>query len=323
MKNTVAATLLSLATVSATSPTSLPHEFTNTVKLVNQAKAGWLAEVPAQFLSKQSVQVLCGALLTESPTTALPDAAKQPTPDAAEQPTTPSSLPLDFDSRTTWPNCTIIAKVGSQAGCGDCWAWSATQTMESFMCIKGLLKADEELSKEDTAECCSGALCGYSQSCTAGTPFAALTWIANRGVVSGGAYNSSQGCKPYSLAPCSVLRNGTLPACHEPHPPPTLKCEATCSNTQFKTSYASDKRGDGLGYRPTSMTYRGDNNTHALQYLVDHGPMAATFSVMEDFPTYRGGIYKHVTGKFLGTTMIFVLPHSNFFLLLQHRTRTH
>ena len=170
------------------------------------------------------------------------------------------------------------------------------------MCIKGLLQTDEELSKEDTAECCNGALCGYSKSCTAGTPSAALLWIANRGVVSGGAYNSSQGCKPYSLAPCSVLKNGTLPACHEPHPPPTLKCETTCSNTQFKTSYALDKRGAGLGYNPTGLSYRDDNNTHAMQYLVEHGPISATFSVMEDFPTYRGGIYKHVTGTFLGTT---------------------
>ena len=40
-----------------------------------------------------------------------------------------------------------------------------------------------------------------------------------------------------------------------------------------------------------------------MKYLTEKGALSATFKVMEDFPTYRSGIYKHVTGKALGGTI--------------------
>ena len=264
--------------------------FSSTVAFVNSAAVGWEASIPTQFNSFSEVSALCGAILDDKSYPIL--SSKQP----LVQP-----FPTDFDTRTKWNNCTIIAKVGSQAGCGDCWAWSATQTFESYSCIKGTLN-NIELSKEDTAECCNDALCGYSQSCTAGTPFAALTWMAHRGVVTGGSFNSSIGCKPYSLAPCKVTHNPNtpLPACHEPHPPPTLTCQTKCENPNYTKSYVEDKFLGGGGLQANGLSYRDDNNTHAMQYMLENGPIAATFSVMEDFPTYKGGIYKHTTGKFLG-----------------------
>ena len=258
------------------------NTFSSTVAFINSATSnvGWAATIPTQFNSYSDVSTLCGAILNDPSYPNL--SSKQPL-------AVGTTFPTDFDTRTKWNNCTIIAKVGSQAGCGDCWAWSATQTFESYSCIKGTLN-NIELSKEDTAECCKGALCGYSKSCTAGTPHAALLWMVHRGVVTGGAFNSSIGCKPYSLAPCKVTHNPKtpLPACHEPKPPPTLTCQQKCENPNYTKSYVDDKIGINSGLQPIGLSYRDDNNTHAMQYMLEHGPIAATFSVMEDFPTYQG-----------------------------------
>lgn len=270
--------------------TTISQSFAQISSHVNAANAGWKAGVPPSTLQHhQDVTSLCGAI---SDHRVLESRAP------VEEP-----LPDDFDSRTMWPNCSVIGKVGSQAGCGDCWAWSATQTYEAFLCIKGQLSTSTELSKEDTAECCSGALCGYSKSCTAGTPSAALLWMTREGVVTGAGYNSSQGCKPYPLAPCSVDPTdpkNPLPTCHNPTPPLALTCQGMCSNKGHKTPYESDKQGAKLGYRPSFLSYRDDNQSHAIKYLVANGPLAATFTVMADFPTYRSGIYTHVTGQALG-----------------------
>jgi cathepsin B len=274
------------------------NEFTNLANVVNSANAGWHAEAPTRFDNFDQVKILCGGLDDGRVLTTRP-----PLDDATD-------LPVDFDSRATWSNCSIIGKVGDQSGCGDCWAFSATQILESYLCIKGDLPGNVELSKLDAASCCSGSLCGFSKSCTAGTPFSAMLWMTINGVVTGGAFNSSEGCEPYSLAPCSVDPTDPkdpLPACHEPKPPPTLACSSTCSNPTFKTSYASDKRGANMGFTPQGLSYRDDNQTHAMKYITENGPLSATFTVMEDFPTYRGGIYKHVTGKALGGHAILIV----------------
>ena len=34
--------------------------------------------------------------------------------------------------------------------------------------------------------------------------------------------------------------------------------------------------------------------------LMKNGPVQTAFTVYEDFPTYRSGVYKHVTGNALG-----------------------
>ena len=109
--------------------------FAETVARVNSIlDAGWTAAIPSQFTSRDDVAKLCGA--------------RNDNRVPASKPPIKTDLPEDFDSRTSWPNCTIIGKVGSQAGCGDCWAWSATQVFESALCIKGLLPTDMVLSKQ-------------------------------------------------------------------------------------------------------------------------------------------------------------------------------
>jgi cathepsin B len=139
-----------------------------------------------------------------------------------------------------------------------------------------------------------------------------MLWLSIYGAVSGGGYNSSQGCEPYPLAPCSVDPtdpNDPLLPCHEPKPPPTLQCSAKCSNPAYNISYSADKHGANADFKPTGYSYRDDKQVHAMKYLTENGPLSATFTVMEDFPTYRSGIYKHVTGKALGGHAIMIVGY--------------
>lgn len=159
-----------------------------------------------------------------------------------------------------------------------------------------------QLSKQDTAQCCFGAACGYSKGCDAGTPSAAMRWAARSGVVTGGDFNSTQGCTPYALFPCNVdptNKQNPLPICHEPKPPPTLTCATTCSNSNYATAYAKDKQGGAAGV-VSALAYRGDNNTHMMAAIVAQGSVSVTFTVMQDFPAYRSGVYTHVNGSALG-----------------------
>lgn len=272
-------------------------DFADTVAAVNAGVHGWVAAEPVRSLDE--FKALCGTRLIGDADYVDP---KLPQWDDSLLEGSVGDLPTDFDAHTAWPHCSVIQHVGSQAGCGDCWAWSATQTFESSLCVLGLGKGDVLLSKQDTAQCCSGAACGYSVGCKAGTPSAAMRWMARAGLVTGGDWNSSQGCIPYALAPCSVDPTdpkNPLPACHEPNPPPTLTCSSTCSNTAYPTQYAADHIG-GLQLDVFGLVFRGENNSHIQRSLMLNGPVSLGFTVMGDFPTYRSGIYRHVSGSALG-----------------------
>lgn len=278
-------------------------DFTELVRTVNEANAGWTAQNPSRFESTAHAASLCGTILKGDPRYVSSDI-----PLWDEPPLPLEHLPETFDTRAAHPNCTVIGKVNDQASCGSCWAFSATQTVESVMCIAG--KGDVELSKEDTAQCCKGAMCGYSLGCQAGTPSAAMRWIQFDGVVTGGSYNSSVGCKPYSLPPCNVdptNHKNPLPICHEPKPPPTLTCSTQCNNSHYNISYNKDKEGVNHNARIVGLNYRDDNNTHIMSFMMQNGPVSATFTVMEDFPAYRGGVYRHIAGSALGGHAIMIV----------------
>lgn len=59
------------------------------------------------------------------------------------------------------------------------------------------------------------------------------------------------------------------------------------------TGWADDK------LRATSA-YSVRGETQIMQELVDNGPLYVAFTVYDDFPTYRSGVYKHTSKKRLG-----------------------
>ena len=46
------------------------------------------------------------------------------------------------------------------------------------------------------------------------------------------------------------------------------------------------------------MSVRGESAM--IQELVRSGPIYVSFTVYGDFPTYKSGVYKHISGSYLG-----------------------
>ncbi len=78
------------------------------------------------------------------------------------------------------------------------WAFGAVEAMTDRICIQSQGKANFHISAEDLVTCCSS--CGFG--CDGGFPESAWEYFAHTGLVTGGNYNSNQGCRPYSIASC-------------------------------------------------------------------------------------------------------------------------
>jgi len=195
-------------------------------------------------------------------------------------------LPTEFDARKQWPNCPSISEIRDQSSCGSCWAVSAVEIMSDRQCIH---KDGEQFhySAEDLNSCCT--MCGYG--CNGGYPYSAMQYWQSTGIVSGGQYKSSQGCMPYSMPKCEHHVVGPLPNCDTFHFN-TPKCEKTCKEG-YPTKYEDDKHF-------ASKVYYVGNEDDIMQEIIKNGPVSASFTVYADFPSYKSGVYKHVTGAALG-----------------------
>lgn len=98
--------------------------------------------------------------------------------------------------------------------------------------------------------------------------------------VSGGPYNSHQGCRPYEIQPCEHHVNGTrLPCTGEGKTP---KCVKTCEDG-YNVDYGKDKHHGKKSYSITK------NPDEIRQEIFEHGPVEAAFTVYEDFVSYKSG----------------------------------
>lgn len=70
--------------------------------------------------------------------------------------------------------------------------------------------------------------------------------------------------------------------------------------SNYKTPFADDK-----ATAKKSFSARGVAN--AQQALMETGPLAASFTVYADFPTYTSGVYKHTSGQELGGHAVVLL----------------
>ncbi|GFR67278.1 cathepsin B [Elysia marginata] len=196
-------------------------------------------------------------------------------------------LPENFDPRTQWPNCPSLKEVRDQGDCGSCWAFGAVESMTDRLCIKSQGKTQFHFSAEDLMSCCRE--CG--QGCEGGFPSEAWMFYQHEGIVSGGPYNSSQGCQPYEIPACDHHVVGKLKPCSKSIMP-TPRCKKTCE-AGYKKSFNEDKL-----YGAKSYHIRGETNI--MQELVTNGPVEAAFTVYSDFPQYKSGVYQHTSGSALG-----------------------
>lgn len=266
----------------------------------NNVGATWKAAAPtARFDNMEDVKMLLGAWTPDydpynlyKPTSlTLPHVSKVANLQV-------SSVPDSFDARDAFKNCSVISTVRDQSSCGSCWAFSATESFESSRCIqKG---EDVQFSTADTAGCCKGLFCGLSMGCGGGQQGAALNWMTRTGVVTGGDYGSNEGCSPYKFAPCAHHVDPTpkYPTC--PSQEYSTSCSKECESSYTAKSYSDDKTKGTDAFSLSSVT-------EMQQSIMQYGPLAVSFSVYSDFPTYKSGVYKHTSGSMLGGHAVLML----------------
>lgn len=279
--------ILSVVAVGFAATNHTGCEFKMVVDKVNSANVGWTAEVPTRFGNLDDVRQVCGTWTKKNPNYVHQNFTVFST--------VADAIPAAYDARTAHANCTVISKVRDQSACGSCWAFGSTEAFEDSRCIS--TGEDVEFSVQDTAGCCKGFQCGFSQGCGGGQPNAALTWMTKQGVVTGGDYidmtSKTGGCKPYSLKPCAhhVPPSTKYPAC--PTKEYSVTCETSCTDTASGKTYSTDKSKGAKVFRPDSVA--------AMQTaIMTTGPLAVAFTVYSDFPTYKSGVYKHTSGSELG-----------------------
>jgi cathepsin B len=250
------------------------------IKEVNtKAGATWKAGYNKYFEGKSLAEIkrLMGALET-------PAEMKLPQKDIEIA----ADIPDEFDSRTAWPGCDSIKELRDQSNCGSCWAFGAVEAMSDRICIASGQKDQTRISAENLLSCC-GFSCG--QGCNGGYPEAAWNYFKGTGLVTGWLYNTSNYCQPYSLPPCDHHTTGKYTPCTGDSATP--KCTKTCTSG-YPTPYAND-------VHKASSVYSIASNVAKIQTEIQtNGPVEAAFTVYADFPTYKSGVYHHVSGSALG-----------------------
>jgi len=249
------------------------------IEKINKANSTWVAGRNFHPKTSQNfLKTLMGVL---------PDAHKH-LPPAKELLGGVVDIPENFDPREKWPECPTLKEIRDQGGCGSCWAFGAVTAMSDRLCIHSKGKEHAHVSSENLLSCCYS--CGFG--CNGGFPGAAWAFWQRKGLVSGGTFGSHQGCQPYAIEPCEHHVNGTRLPCSEGARTP--KCHRKCENADYSVSYNKDKT---FGQKPYSI--KMDVEQIQLE-LMNNGPTEAAFTVFEDFPNYKSGVYQHVSGKALG-----------------------
>nr|AAR88096.1 cathepsin B-like cysteine protease [Callosobruchus maculatus] len=185
-------------------------------------------------------------------------------------------LPEEFDARKQWSKCESIKEIRDQSGCGSCWAVSSASVMSDRICIQSDQKNQLRISAADMIECCES--CTFSvDGCHGGIPSFTFTEWKDSGFVSGGEYNSTNGCMSYPLPRCN-------PSCKTLYDAPTCKKECDKGSP---LKYEEDKHYAKQAYRIMSKVER-----QIQLEIIKNGPVVASFTVYADFIHYLSGVYK-------------------------------
>lgn len=193
-------------------------------------------------------------------------------------------LPKSFDARTAWPKCQSIKEIRNQGSCGSCWAFGAVEAMSDRVCIASNGASQPHISAQDLLTCC-GWSCG--EGCNGGYTGAAWKYWKTHGIVTGGNYNSNEGCRPYTI---TDIASGEVP---------TPRCKKQCQSGYDK-DYASDRT-----FGKSAYSVRGVKAI--MTEIMTNGPVEADFNVYEDFYLYKGGVYQYTSGEYLGGHAIKIL----------------
>jgi len=192
-----------------------------------------------------------------------------------------SPLPKSFDSRDAWSYCQNLWSIKDQGNCGSCWAVSTSSVMSDRVCVSSAGATQVNISAEQLTACCVD--CGVG--CNGGYPDKAWPYFLTHGLVTGGDYESDEGCQPYQVTPSGLSASDSS----------YQECVPNkCTNKQYGTPFKKD-----FHYGKTA--YYVPNDVASIQAeIMNNGPVVAGFTVYDDFFSYTSGVYQHVTGALAG-----------------------
>lgn len=195
-------------------------------------------------------------------------------------------LPASYDARQKYPKCTTISSIKEQANCGSCWAVAAASTLSDRFCIQSEGKISVNLSANYFAACSK-----ENYGCHGGFFETAYKFLEEDGLITGGDFESDEGCQPYEIRPCG--RRDTYP-CSVPQTV-TPKCKGRRCTNEYH-----DKDEENRTYKASRSFQLPKNETEIRKEIYKNGPVTAGFKVYLDFAFYKKGIYKKQTFWLLG-----------------------
>ena len=196
-------------------------------------------------------------------------------------------LPESYDARVAHPECKdVIGHVQDQSSCGSCWANAAAGILQDRTCIQSKGQNKRTFSVNDIMSCCKL----NSHGCNGGQEYNALIYASVNGVPTGGDFVDKATCLPYPFPKCDHHVDGVYGPCKGDYSTPS--CDKKCV-PESKKVYNDDLNKGKFPYKI------GNNEQQIRKEIFENGPVTAAFSVFEDFPVYKSGVYHHVTGKYL------------------------
>jgi len=184
-----------------------------------------------------------------------------------------ATIPATFDARTKWPTC--IHPIRDQGGCGDCWAFGASEVLSDRFCIVSNQSTNTVLSPQYLTSCDT-----TDYGCNGGYLNNAWKFLEKTGDV-------TETCMPFQSS------NGLVPACST-----FTKCS---DNTKLRHYYAK--------VNSTKMF----STASAIQTeILTNGPVESGFDVYSDFMSYITGIYSNTAGaSYLGGHAVKIVGWGN------------
>jgi C1A family cysteine protease len=167
----------------------------------------------------------------------------------------------------------FITPVRNQASCGSCWAFATTAAAESAWLIAQNWSGMDLNLAEQILVSCSGA-----GDCGGGYIGSASAYIKNTGL-------PEEVCFPYRALDC----NDSTPVC----------CNQACVDWMNDTYKIDSYSG---------VTATVDSIKNALN---TNGPLVTTMAVYNDFFSYAGGVYTHVTGSLAGYHAVLIIGYDD------------
>jgi C1A family cysteine protease len=185
---------------------------------------------------------------------------------------TQNTLPPTLDWRNK-DGRNWVSPILNQGSCGSCVAFAAIGVMETQLNISSLLpNLNIRLSPQHLFACGDGA-------CDSGwMPESAAEQLMQTGV-------PDEACMPYTSGASGK----------------DVACQASCADSSQRAykiaNYVS----------PTNYT----KDVAAIKRALQNGPLMTSLNVYADFMSYAGGVYKHVSGEYLGGHAISIIGYDD------------